>query len=52
MTPPGERVFHIHAVGRCDGADGFQSAGGHYNPENRQHGFRVQGYAFFHQRCA
>lgn len=41
--PPGERAFHIHAVGRCDGADGFQSAGGHYNPENRQHGFRVQG---------
>jgi len=41
--PPGERAFHIHAIGRCDPAGGFQSAGGHFNPDGRQHGFRVRG---------
>jgi Cu-Zn family superoxide dismutase len=36
--PPGAHGFHIHEVGRCDPPD-FQSAGGHYNPRHRQHGF-------------
>ncbi len=35
---PGEHGIHFHAVGRCDGPD-FMSAGGHYNPTSRQHGF-------------
>lgn len=34
---PGVHGIHIHAVGRCD-APGFQSAGPHWNPTNRQHG--------------
>ena len=37
MTP-GEHGIHFHAVGRCDGPD-FMSAGGHFNPTGRQHGF-------------
>jgi Cu-Zn family superoxide dismutase len=35
--PPGEHGFHIHAVGKCDPPD-FKSAGGHFNPESKQHG--------------
>lgn len=35
--PPGTHGLHIHAVGRCDGPT-FESAGAHWNPENRQHG--------------
>ena len=34
---PGDHGIHLHAVGRCEGP-GFQSAGGHWNPEGRQHG--------------
>jgi superoxide dismutase, Cu-Zn family len=34
---PGKHGIHIHAVGRCDAAT-FASAGGHFNPETRQHG--------------
>ncbi len=38
--PAGAHGFHIHEVGRCDGATPppFESAGGHYNPTERQHG--------------
>ncbi|HEX8905021.1 MAG TPA: superoxide dismutase family protein [Longimicrobiaceae bacterium] len=35
--PPGEHGFHLHAVGRCD-PPGFDSAGPHWNPANKQHG--------------
>jgi superoxide dismutase, Cu-Zn family len=35
--PPGNHGFHVHAVGRCD-PPGFESAGPHWNPGNRQHG--------------
>lgn len=35
--PPGVHGVHIHAVGRCE-APGFTSAGGHFNPQGRQHG--------------
>jgi Cu-Zn family superoxide dismutase len=36
--PPGLHGFHIHAVGRCEGPD-FKSAGPHFNPEGKQHGW-------------
>jgi Cu-Zn family superoxide dismutase len=36
--PPGVHGFHIHETGTCTPPD-FTSAGGHYNPTNRQHGF-------------
>lgn len=36
--PPGSHGIHLHAVGRCD-APGFTTAGGHWNPGARQHGF-------------
>lgn len=36
--PPGEHGFHIHAKGLCEGPD-FASAGPHFNPEKKQHGF-------------
>lgn len=35
--PEGTHAMHIHAVGRCEPP--FESAGGHYNPVQRQHGF-------------
>ena len=34
---PGAYGAHIHAIGRCDGAD-FSSAGPHWNPTGQQHG--------------
>jgi superoxide dismutase, Cu-Zn family len=35
--PPGERAFHIHAVGKCE-PPSFESAGPHFNPGNTHHG--------------
>lgn len=35
--PAGEYAIHIHTVGACVGPD-FTSAGGHFNPGQRQHG--------------
>lgn len=37
--PPGVHGFHIHAVCRCEGPD-FKSAGAHFNPDAKKHGFR------------
>jgi len=40
--PPREWVaFHIHETGRCDHATGHQSAGGHFNPGSKEHGFHA-----------
>ncbi|MFW6079882.1 MAG: superoxide dismutase family protein [Gemmatimonadota bacterium] len=36
--PPGEHGYHIHETGRCEPPT-FESAGGHYAPRGREHGF-------------
>ncbi|MET0688730.1 MAG: superoxide dismutase family protein [Methyloceanibacter sp.] len=36
-VPPGDRAFHIHAVGKCEPPK-FESAGPHFNPEQHSHG--------------
>ncbi len=36
--PPGKHGIHVHAVGKCDPPD-FKSAGPHFNPEGKKHGF-------------
>jgi len=33
----GTHAFHVHAVGKCEVPD-LKSAGGHFNPEGKQHG--------------
>jgi len=35
---PGQHGFHIHNVGLCEAPD-FASAGPHFNPEGKQHGW-------------
>lgn len=37
---PGRYAVHVHTVGRCDGPT-YESAGGHWNPAGRQHGFHT-----------
>jgi superoxide dismutase, Cu-Zn family len=37
MTP-GQHGTHLHQVGRCE-APAFTTAGGHWNPTNKQHGW-------------
>ena len=37
-APPGTHGFHIHTVGKCEPPK-FESAGGHFNPDDSQHGF-------------
>ncbi|HZS44332.1 MAG TPA: superoxide dismutase family protein [Blastocatellia bacterium] len=34
---PGQHGIHIHSVGKCEGPS-FATAGGHFNPDNKQHG--------------
>jgi Cu-Zn family superoxide dismutase len=36
--PPGEHAIHFHQTPKCDGPD-FKSAGGHFNPDGKKHGF-------------
>ena len=38
---PGTHALHFHETGRCDSP--FTSAGGHYNPTQRVHGFKSAG---------
>jgi len=35
---PGEHGIHFHQVPKCESPD-FKSAGGHFNPEGKKHGF-------------
>lgn len=37
-VPSGVHAFHIHETGQCEQPD-FESAGGHYNPTDMQHGW-------------
>ena len=36
---PGLHAVHVHAVGKCEGP-GFTTAGGHFNPTQKKHGFK------------
>lgn len=36
--PPGEHGIHFHQVPKCEAPD-FKSAGPHFNPEGKKHGF-------------
>jgi superoxide dismutase, Cu-Zn family len=36
--PPGEHAIHFHQAAKCEGPD-FKSAGGHFNPDGKKHGF-------------
>ena len=38
-TPFGDHGVHIHQNPVCEGPD-FKSAGGHFNPDSKQHGFQ------------
>ncbi len=35
--PAGTHGIHLHAVGKCEGPK-FETAGGHWNPDSKQHG--------------
>lgn len=37
--PVGEHAVHIHQNAKCDQPD-FKTAGGHFNPDAKQHGFQ------------
>jgi Cu-Zn family superoxide dismutase len=36
--PPGEHALHFHQNAKCEAPD-FKSAGPHFNPESKKHGF-------------
>lgn len=38
--PEGEHGFHIHAIGKCEAP--FESAGGHFNPDDQKHGLMTE----------
>jgi superoxide dismutase, Cu-Zn family len=35
--PEGEHAIHVHQTAKCDPPD-FKTAGGHFNPDNKEHG--------------
>ena len=35
--PAGAHAFHVHTIGKCEPP--FKSAGGHFNPGGKKHGF-------------
>lgn len=35
-------AFHVHAEGSCDAETDHESAGGHFNPTDTDHGFMVE----------
>lgn len=37
--PSGQHGIHIHAMGKCEAPE-FKSAGGHFNPQGKKHGFQ------------
>lgn len=40
--PAGEWVaFHVHETGTCDHQTGHESAGGHFNPTDAEHGYHA-----------
>jgi superoxide dismutase, Cu-Zn family len=42
--PAGEWLgFHAHETGECDPEDDFESAGDHFDPGEREHGYFVEG---------
>lgn len=36
--PHGDHAVHIHETGKCETANGFKSAGAHFNPMSKEHG--------------
>jgi Cu-Zn family superoxide dismutase len=41
--PPGAHGVHIHTSGNCDAKTKFTSAGPHFSPEPKNHGFMTKG---------
>jgi len=41
--PPGAHAIHIHTSGNCDTRAKFTSAGPHFSPEPKNHGFMTKG---------
>lgn len=39
LTPRKWVALHIHETGTCDHAGGHETAGGHFNPDEKEHGF-------------
>ena len=35
-------AFHVHQTGSCDHTTGHESAGGHFNPTDVQHGYEAE----------
>lgn len=40
-VPDGEHSFHVHEKGLCEAK--FESAGGHFNPDGKAHGYMAEG---------